>query len=247
MFSLAGKVALVTGASRGIGRAIALALARQGADVAVCARTESALQEVAGEVTSLGRRAFAAVADLADRSSADRVVAETVDALGRLDILVNNAGITRDGLAMRMKDEDFDAVVQTNLGGTFAFTRAAARIMIKQRAGRLIHISSVVGVKGNAGQANYAASKAGIIGLSLSMAKELAGRGITSNAVAPGFVSTEMTASLPAEYQTKLLEAIPVGRFGEPEDVAAVVCFLASDEARYVNGAVIQVDGGMRL
>jgi len=247
MFSLADKVALVTGASRGIGRAVALALARQGADVAVCARTESALRDVAAEIESLGRRSLVCVADLADRSSADRVVAATVEAFQRLDILVNNAGITRDGLVMRMKDEDFDAVVQTNLGGAFAFTRAAARIMIKQRSGRLIHISSVVGVKGNAGQANYAASKAGMIGLSLSVAKELAGRGITSNVVAPGFISTEMTASLSAEYREKLLEMIPIGYFGEPEDVAAVVCFLASEEARYVNGEVIQVDGGMRL
>jgi 3-oxoacyl-[acyl-carrier protein] reductase len=247
MFSLAGKVALVTGASRGIGRAVAIALATQGADVAICARTEAALTDVAGEIEALGRRAFVAVADLTDRSSADRVVAGTVEALGRLDILVNNAGVTRDGLVMRMKDEDFDTVVQTNLGGTFAFSRAATRIMIKQRSGRLIHISSVVGVKGNAGQANYAASKAGIVGLSLSLAKELAGRGITSNAIAPGFISTEMTASLSAEYRDKLLEMIPLGCFGTPDDVAAVVCFLAADESRYVNGEVIQVDGGMRL
>ncbi|MBT3267606.1 3-oxoacyl-[acyl-carrier-protein] reductase [Candidatus Poribacteria bacterium] len=247
MFSLEGKVALVTGASRGIGRAVALAFAAQGADVALCARTEEALEQVAGEVRELGRQALVQVVDVRDAASADAATAATVDTLGRLDILVNNAGITRDTLLMRMKDEDWEDVLATNLTGPFYFTRAAARIMLKQRGGRVLNISSVVGLMGNVGQANYAASKAGIIGVTKSLARELGPRGVTVNAIAPGFITTDMTSGLKDEHQTRLRDAIPLGAFGEPEDVAAAACYLASDAAKYVTGQVIQVDGGMRL
>jgi 3-oxoacyl-[acyl-carrier protein] reductase len=247
MFSLEGKIALVTGASRGIGRAVAVAFAAQGADVALCARTESALEEVAAEIRGLGRQALVQVADVRDAASAEGAIAATVEAFGRLDILVNNAGITRDTLLMRMKDEDWDAVIETNLTGPFYFTRAAARIMLKQRSGRILNISSVVGLMGNAGQANYAASKAGIIGVTKSLARELGPRGVTVNAIAPGFITTDMTAGLREEHQERLRDAIPLGAFGEPADVAAAACYLASDAAKYVTGQVVQVDGGMRL
>ncbi|MAF11161.1 3-oxoacyl-ACP reductase [Candidatus Poribacteria bacterium] len=247
MFSLEGKVAIVTGASRGIGRAIALAFASQGADVALCARTESALDQVAAEVRELGREALVQVVDVRDAASAEAAIASTVETLGRLDILVNNAGITRDTLLMRMKDDDWEDVLATNLTGPFYFTRAAARIMLKQRGGRVLNISSVVGLMGNVGQANYAASKAGIIGVTKSLARELGPRGVTVNAIAPGFITTDMTSGLKDEHQSRLRDAIPLGAFGEPEDVAAAACFLASDAARYVTGQVIQVDGGMRL
>ncbi|MBM3216655.1 3-oxoacyl-[acyl-carrier-protein] reductase [Candidatus Poribacteria bacterium] len=242
-----GKAALVTGASRGIGKAISLALASCGAQIVAFARTEDALQATADEIRSAGGEAAVVVGDLSDPAAGDRAVQMSIEAFGRLDILVNNAGVTRDGLLIRMKDEDWDSVIGTNLTGAFRFTRAAARTMMKQRSGRVIQISSVVGVKGNAGQANYAASKAGVIGMTLSLAKELGPRGVTVNAIAPGFITTDMTSGLSEDYQSQLRNMIPLGVFGSPEDVAAVACFLASDEARYVTGQVIQVDGGMRL
>lgn len=246
MFSLENKVALVTGASRGIGKAVALALAANGADVVLCARTESALEEVAKEVRDMNRQAHVRVTDLRDKTSIEAAVNAATEIFGRLDILVNNAGITRDTLLIRMKDEDWEEVIATNLSGAFYFSRAAARVMMKQRHGRILNISSVIGLMGNAGQANYSASKAGLIGLTKALAKELASRGITVNAVAPGFIVSDMTAQLTEEQRERIRELIPLKTFGEVEDVAAAVCFLASDAARYVTGQVLQVDGGMR-
>ncbi|WP_286884572.1 3-oxoacyl-ACP reductase FabG [Aneurinibacillus sp. UBA3580] len=245
---LEGKVALVTGASRGIGRAIALELARQGADVAVnYAGNEAAAREVADEIAKLGRRAIVVKANVADAGEAEAMVKQTIDELGKLDILVNNAGITRDNLLMRMKEEEFDEVIATNLKGVFNCTKAVTRPMMKARSGRIINISSVVGVMGNPGQTNYVAAKAGVIGMTKSVARELASRGITVNAVAPGFIETDMTSVLGDDTRESLLTQIPLGRLGKPEDIADTVAFIASEKASYITGQVFHVDGGMYM
>lgn len=246
--SLAGKCAVVTGGGRGIGRAVCLALAAQGADVVVnYAGSVEAAGETAKACRALGVRAIVVQADVADEAQAAALVETAVRELGGVDILVNNAGITRDGLLLRMSEDDFTRVLDTNLKGAFHCMKAACRGMMRRRAGRIVNISSVVGVRGNAGQANYAASKAGLIGLSKSAAKELASRGITVNCIAPGFIDTAMTAALPEAVKEKLLAEIPMGRFGAAEDVAAAAAFLASDAAAYITGQVLCVDGGMAM
>lgn len=245
MGSLEGKVAIVTGGARGIGREICLKLAEGGADIVVNDLAEVGVGPLLKEIEQQGRRAKFIAADISVSAEAKRLVEEAVVALGQVDVLVNNAGITRDNLLVRMKEEDWDDVIRVNLKGAFNCTQAAAKYMMKQRSGAIVNISSVVGVVGNAGQANYSASKAGLIGLTKSAARELASRGIRVNAVAPGFIETEMTRELPEDYQARLKEMIPMGLFGQPADVAKVVAFLASDEARYVTGEVIKIDGGL--
>ena len=243
---LDGKTALVTGASRGIGRAIALRLAAEGARVAInYAGNVKAAEEVKAAIEAAGGTAILCRADVADSAAVEAMIADVVKEFGAIDILVNNAGITRDTLLMRMKDEDFAKVLDTNLKGVFYCTKAVAKLMMKKRAGRIINMASVVGLVGNAGQTNYAAAKAGVIGFSKSAAKELASRGITVNAVAPGFIGTDMTADLPESVKEKALSDIPLGRAGQPEDVANAVLFLASDQASYITGQVVHVDGGM--
>lgn len=245
---LTGKVALVTGASRGIGRAAAIELAAQGAKVAVnYVSSEAAAQAVVAAIAKAGGEAVALQADVADPAGPESLVAAVTERWGRLDILVNNAGITRDGLVMRMALDDWDAVLRTNLTGPFLCAKAALRPMVRQRAGRIINLSSIVGDRGNAGQANYAAAKAGLIGFTKSLAKEVASRSITVNALTPGWIETDMVTGLPEELRTKALDAIPMGRYGTPEDVAAVIAFLASDAAGYVTGQVIGIDGAMVL
>ncbi len=249
MWDLNGKTALVTGASRGIGRAIAIGLAEAGADVAVnYSGSEAAAAETVKAIEALGRKAIMIKANVGKTAEFDEMLAKTLEAFGgKLDILVNNAGITRDNLIMRMKEEDFDEVIETNLKGVFNGIKAVTRPMMKQRSGRIINISSVVGVLGNAGQANYVAAKAGVIGLTKSAAKELASRGITVNAVAPGFIVSDMTDKLPEEARAKILSEIPLARMGRPEDIAAAVVYLASDAASYMTGQTIHVDGGMYM
>ena len=243
---LDGRIALVTGASRGIGRAVALALAAEGADVALnYAGSEKAAQEVAEAIRAMGRRALVVQADVSDAEAVQKMVAAVTSEFGRIDILVNNAGITRDGLLMRMKDEDWEAVLKTNLTGVYNCTKAVTKGMMKQRYGRIINMTSVVGVTGNAGQANYAAAKAGVIGLTKSTAKELGSRAITANAIAPGFIESDMTAGLPEKNKQEMAAAIPLGKFGQPADVAQAVVFLASDWASYITGQTLHVDGGM--
>lgn len=245
---LKDKVALVTGASRGIGRAIALSLAEAGADVVInYSGNEAKANEVAAEIEKMGRRALAIRANVAEFAQVEQMVEQVLSHYGKLDILVNNAGITRDNLIMRMKEEDWDLVIDTNLKGVFNCIKAVTRPMMKQRSGRIINISSVVGVMGNAGQANYVAAKAGVIGLTKSMAKELASRGITVNAVAPGFIETDMTDVLGENVREELMKLIPLSRLGKPEDVAHLVRFLASSGADYITGQVIHVDGGMAM
>jgi 3-oxoacyl-[acyl-carrier protein] reductase len=244
MFDLSGKTALITGASGGIGGAIARALHRQGAAVLLAGTRQAALEALAAE---LGERARIHAADLADPAAADALVKDAEAALGKLDILVNNAGLTRDGLAVRMKDEDWQKVLDVDLTAGFRLARAALRGMMRRRFGRIIGISSVVGVVGNPGQANYAAAKAGMIGLSKALAAEVATRGITVNCVAPGMIVSAMTAALTPEQKERIAGAIPMGRLGSPEDVAASVLFLASDQAGYITGQTIHVNGGMAM
>ena len=248
MATLEGKKALVTGGSRGIGRAIALELARQGADVAVnYARNAEAATQVVAEIETLGRSAVALPADVGDFDQAAALVKAAIKALGRLDVLVNNAGITRDTLLLRMQEADWDEVLRVNLKGVFNTSKAAVRSMMRQRAGRIINISSVSGLMGQVGQANYSAAKAGMIGLTKSIAREFAARGTTVNAVAPGLITTDMTAALDEELREQMRSLIPLGRFGVTEDVAHVVAFLASDAAAYITGAVLPVDGGLSM
>lgn len=246
MADLSGRVALVTGASRGIGRSIAIRLAAAGASVVACARKDHA-QNVADEITAAGGTAVALSVDVTVASSLTSAVRETLDRFKRFDVLVNNAGVVRDQLLLRMKPEDWDTVLATNLTSAFACAQAAVRPMLKQRWGRIISISSVVGQSGSPGQTNYAASKAGLIGFSKSLAREVASRGITVNVVAPGFIETDMTARLDDGVRVALTGQIPAGRLGVPEDVAAAVCFLASDEASYITGQVVGVNGGMYM
>ena len=243
---LIGKTALVTGASRGIGREIALELARQGANVVVnYAGSEAKAYEVVEEIKGIGQEAIAIQCDVSNNESVTDMIKATIDHFGKIDILVNNAGITRDNLLMRMKENEWDDVININLKGVFLCTKAVTRQMMKQRYGRIINISSVVGVSGNPGQANYVAAKAGVIGLTKTSAKELASRGITVNAIAPGFITTEMTDQLTEEIQNEMLKMIPLAQFGEPKDIANSVVFLASDDSRYITGQTIHVNGGM--
>jgi 3-oxoacyl-[acyl-carrier protein] reductase len=240
------QVAIVTGAGRGIGHAIAVRLASEGARVAVVSRTELNANRTAEEINAqFAGLAKAYAVDVADQAAVKKLVEQIFADFSRVDILVNNAGLTRDGLSMRMSEEDWDIVVDTNLKGAFNFIQAVERPMLKQRSGRIINIASVAGIMGNAGQANYAASKAGLIGLTKVIARELASRGITSNAVAPGFITTDMTEVLPDTVKTGVVGQIPLGRFGEPADIAGAVAFLASAEAAYITGQVLTVDGGL--
>lgn len=243
---LDGKVALVTGASRGIGRAVALKLAAEGAKVAVnYSGSQAKAEEVKAEIEKMGGEAILVQANVADKDAVEAMVGKVVEAFGTIDILVNNAGITRDGLLARMKDEDFEAVVDINLKGVFYCTKAVAKLMMKKRSGRIVNMASVVGLTGNAGQTNYAASKAGVIGFSKSAAKELASRGITVNMVAPGFIATDMTDAMNEKAKEAVLGTIPMKREGQPEDVANAVLFLVSENAAYITGQIVNVDGGM--
>ena len=243
---LDGKVALVTGASRGIGRAVAIRLAKSGAKIAVnYAGNQAAAEEVKQIIEQNGGEAILVQADISNAESVDAMVATVMEAFGRIDILVNNAGITRDTLLMRMKEADWNAVIQTNLTGVFYVTKAVSKIMMKQRYGKIVNMSSVVGLMGNAGQANYAAAKAGVIGFTKSMAKELAARNITVNAIAPGFIATDMTAVLSDKVKEDLATKIPMGRLGEADDIASAVLFLVSDSANNITGQTLNVDGGM--
>ena len=243
---LEGKTALVTGASRGIGREIALALAKEGANVVVnYSGSQDKANEVANEISAMGREAFVYQCNVADSENVQTMVKETINKFGKLDILVNNAGITRDNLLMRMKEDEWDDVININLKGVFLCTKAVSRQMMRQRSGRIINIASIVGVMGNPGQANYVAAKAGVIGLTKTTARELATRGITVNAVAPGFITTDMTDQLSDEVKEAMLKQIPLGRFGDAKDIANVALFLASADADYITGQTFHVDGGM--
>ncbi len=245
MSQLANQIAVVTGAGRGIGRAIALKFAAEGADVVCVSRTQENSDKVAAEVRALGRKAWAHAVDVSDSAAVAAAAAKILAEAGRVDILVNNAGVTRDGLLMRMSDADWDTVLDTNLKGAFLFTKAFTRAFLKQRSGRIINVASIIGLIGNAGQANYAASKAGLIGFTQSVARELASRGITANALAPGFIETDMTAALNEEMKAELLKKIPLNTLGQAEDIAHAALFLASPAARYITGQVLAVDGGM--
>ncbi len=242
---LKGKVAIVTGAAQGIGKEIARALAKEGADLCICDVNKEALDKAQAELESCGVKVEALVVDVANATQVEEMVNKVLDKLSKVDILVNNAGITRDSLIMRMKESDWDSVLAVNLKGAFNCLKAVTRPMLKQRYGKIVNVASIIGIIGNAGQANYAASKAGIIGLTKSAAKELASRGINVNAIAPGFIKTAMTDKLTQEQKQKMLEAIPLAKLGEPKDVADLVLFLVSDASSYITGEVIKVDGGM--
>ena len=245
MSLLADKIAVVTGAGRGIGRAVALAYAKMGADVVCVSRTEENSAKVAAEVEAIGRRAWAVAVDVSDTAAVDAAAKGILESTGRIDILVNNAGVTRDNLLMRMSEEEWDTVIDTNLKGAFNFTKALTRPFIKQRSGRIINIASVIGLIGNAGQSNYAASKAALIGFTKSIAKELATRGITVNAIAPGFIETDMTAALSEKMREGILGNVPLERFGSPDDIPHAAVFLAMEPSGYITGQVLTVDGGM--
>ena len=246
--NFSGKTAVVTGGSRGIGRAVCLELAKGGANVVLCyAGNEAAANDTAAACEALGVKALAVCCNVAEAGEVKALMDAAVQAFGRIDILVNNAGITRDGLLMMMKDEDFDAVINANLKGTFLCMKAVSRLMMRQRYGRIVNLSSVVGLRGNAGQVNYSASKAGLIGLTKSLAKELASRGVTANAVAPGFIETDMTNALPEAARSAMAAGIPAGRPGLPEEVARAVAFFAREDAGYITGQVLCVDGGMAV
>ncbi len=242
---LEGKVAFVTGGARGIGKVTALALAKEGADVVVVNTNEVLLVQTAEEIQQLGRKSLGLKVNVTNSGEVDNAIKKVLDTFGKIDILVNNAGITRDGLIVRMKEEDWDSVLHVNLKGVFLCTKAVLRPMMKQQSGKIINIASVVGIAGNIGQANYSAAKAGIIGLTKTTAREVAARGITVNAVAPGFIETDMTKDLPSDIKEKVTQDIPLGRFGSPLDVANLIIFLASPHADYITGEVIRVDGGM--
>jgi len=244
MSQLANQIAVVTGAGRGIGRAIALKFAAEGADVVCVSRTQENSDKVAAEIRALGRKAWAHALDVADAAAVSAAAEKILAGCGRVDILVNNAGVTRDNLLMRMSEAEWDAVLDTNLKGAFLFTKAFSRALIKQRSGRIINVASVIGLIGDAGQSNYAASKAGLIGFTKSVARELASRGITANVLAPGFIETDMTAGLKEELRAGVLKQIPLGSFGQPDDIANAAVFLASLAARYITGQVLAVDGG---
>src|SRR5215469_16106905 len=245
MSQLTGQIAVVTGAGRGIGRAIALKFAAEGADVVCISRTADNSKRVADEIQALGRKSWPHAVDVADAAAVNAAVETILASTGRVDILVNNAGVTRDGLLVRMSEADWDTVLDTNLKGAFLLTKALTRAFMKQRSGRIINIASIVGLIGNAGQCNYAASKAALLGFTKSAARELASRGILVNAVAPGFVETDMTAALNEQIRAEMLKSIPLGGFGQPEDIANAVLFLAGPAARYITGQVLTVDGGM--
>jgi len=245
MGQLENQIAVVTGAGRGIGRAIALKFAAEGADVVCVSRTQENSEKVANEIGALGRKAWAFAVDVADSAAVNAAATKILADCGKVDILVNNAGVTRDGLLMRMSDEDWDTVLNTNLKGAFFFTKAFSRTFARQRSGRIINISSVIGLIGNAGQCNYAASKAGLIGFTQSVAKELASRGVTVNAIAPGFIETDMTSQLKPEMRDVILKQIPLGSFGSADDIAGAALFLAGPAARYVTGQILTVDGWM--
>ena len=245
--SLEGKVALITGGARGIGKEIAILFAKEGANIAICDVNLEQAEQVAQEIQGLGRSSVAFKADVTSLVDVQNMVDKILDKFTKLDILINNAGITRDNLILRMSEEDWDKVLAVNLKGCFVCTKVASKVMIKQRFGKIINLASIIGIMGNVGQANYAASKAGIIGLTKSVAKELALRNICVNAVAPGFIKTEMTARLPQDIQKKILSTIPLGRFGESLDVANLVLFLSSESSSYITGQVIQIDGGMLM
>ena len=247
MSLLDDKIAVVTGAGRGIGRAVALAYAKMGADVVCVSRTEENSAKVAAEVEAIGRRAWAVAVDVSDTAAVDAAAKGILESTGRIDILVNNAGVTRDNLLMRMSEEEWDTVIDTNLKGAFNFTKALTRPFIKQRSGRIINIASVIGLIGNAGQSNYAASKAALIGFTKSIAKELATRGITVNAIAPGFIETDMTAALSEKMREGILGNVPLERFGSPDDIAHAAVFLAMEPSGYITGQVLTVDGGMMM
>jgi 3-oxoacyl-[acyl-carrier protein] reductase len=243
---LTGKTAIVTGGSRGIGRAICIELAKQGANVVVnFSGSEAKAEEVVKEIEALGPKAIAVQANVAESTSVDRLMKQALETFGTIDILVNNAGITRDNLLMRMKEQEWDDVIDTNLKGVFLCTKAVTRQMMKQRAGRIVNISSIVGVAGNPGQANYVAAKAGVIGLTKTTAQELASRNILVNAIAPGFITTEMTDALPEEVKETMLKQIPLAKLGQPEDIAKAVAFLVSDSANYITGQTLHINGGL--